>query len=189
MSDSKSTEDSYLGEYNGHTIEIERDKDHGNDFYIRVYNDEGYAYDGWWDESADATIEEAISQAKDGALLDSKEDDYTRLRTSQIDSRIELGDELESILMHFAELSVAGDPEKELVRAKVMCLELFDQELAKRDSLTVAGKEVRFSHTAVNGDMHMFIDGYHNPRVCPECIQPGLLFATLKTQTTEEDKR
>lgn len=42
-------------------------------------------------------------------------------------------------------------------------------------SLIVADKEVRFSHTAVNGDMHMFIDNFHNPTVCPECIQPGLL--------------
>lgn len=39
----------------------------------------------------------------------------------------------------------------------------------------VAGKEVKFSHTAANLDIHMFIDGYHDPDVCPECIQPGLL--------------
>lgn len=41
--------------------------------------------------------------------------------------------------------------------------------------LIIAGKEIMFSHTAVNKDMHMFIDEYHNPTVCPECIQPGIL--------------
>jgi hypothetical protein len=40
---------------------------------------------------------------------------------------------------------------------------------------TVAGKKVEFRHTAVNRDMHLFIDGFHNPKVCPECIHPGLL--------------
>jgi hypothetical protein len=39
----------------------------------------------------------------------------------------------------------------------------------------VAGKKVEFAHTAVNGDMHLFIDGYHDPDVCPECIEPGIL--------------
>jgi hypothetical protein len=42
-------------------------------------------------------------------------------------------------------------------------------------TITVGGKKIEFSHTAVNGDMHLWIDGYHNPNVCPECIQPGLL--------------
>lgn len=55
-----------------------------------------------------------------------------------------------------------------IVRAK----EAWTREV---QSLIVADKEVRFSHTAVNGDMHMFIDNFHNPTVCPECIQPGLL--------------
>jgi len=41
--------------------------------------------------------------------------------------------------------------------------------------ITIGGKEVVFSHTAINQDAHMFIDGYHNPDVCPECIQPGIL--------------
>lgn len=71
-----------------------------------------------------------------------------------------------------------------------LILQLFDQELAKRDdSLTVAGRQVKFSHTAVNGDMHMFIDGYHNPDVCPECIQPGLLVVTLNNQTEERGNK
>lgn len=41
--------------------------------------------------------------------------------------------------------------------------------------IVVAGKDIEFFHTAVNKDMHMMIDGYHNPTVCPECIQPGIL--------------
>lgn len=41
--------------------------------------------------------------------------------------------------------------------------------------LTVAGKKIEFAHTAVNKDMHLFIDGFHNPIICPECIQPGIL--------------
>lgn len=41
--------------------------------------------------------------------------------------------------------------------------------------MVVAGKKVMFSHTAVNKDMHLFIDGIHNPKLCPECIQPGIL--------------
>lgn len=42
-------------------------------------------------------------------------------------------------------------------------------------TITVAGKKLEFSHTAVNKAMHLFIDGFHNPDVCPECIQPGIL--------------
>lgn len=41
--------------------------------------------------------------------------------------------------------------------------------------IQVAGKEIEFAHTAVNKDMHLLIDGFHNPNVCPECIQPGIL--------------
>jgi hypothetical protein len=51
---------------------------------------------------------------------------------------------------------------------------------AKRDAYVKLGDiEIEFSHTAVNKDMHMFIDGYHNPDLCPECIQPGTLTRTL----------
>lgn len=56
-----------------------------------------------------------------------------------------------------------------------------------RSEIVVAGKCIKFSHTAVNLDMHMFIDGYHNPTVCPECIVPGTLVATL-TPTKETEK-
>ena len=56
-----------------------------------------------------------------------------------------------------------------------------------KGEIVVAGKCIKFSHTAVNLDMHMFIDGYHNPTVCPECIVPGTLVATL-TPTKETEK-
>lgn len=49
------------------------------------------------------------------------------------------------------------------------------EETKKRLVIDVAGKKVEFSHTAVNKDMHLFINDYHNPDVCPECIQPGIL--------------
>lgn len=41
--------------------------------------------------------------------------------------------------------------------------------------MKVNGHIVEFVHTAVNTNMHLFIDDYHNPTVCPECIEPGIL--------------
>jgi hypothetical protein len=46
--------------------------------------------------------------------------------------------------------------------------------MAKKQ-LAVAGKKIVFLHTAVNKNMHLFIDDYHDPDVCPECIKPGTL--------------
>ncbi len=46
--------------------------------------------------------------------------------------------------------------------------------------ITVAGRKIEFTHTAVNGDMHLFIDDHHNPDICPECIQPGTLVEILE---------
>lgn len=46
----------------------------------------------------------------------------------------------------------------------------------------VGSKTIEFAHTAVNKDMHMFIGSEgvmsHEPRLCPECIEPGILTAT-----------
>lgn len=50
-------------------------------------------------------------------------------------------------------------------------------EIANSHEIMVAGKKIEFFHTAVNKDMHMMIDGYHNPDICPECIQRGILVA------------
>jgi len=44
--------------------------------------------------------------------------------------------------------------------------------------LFINGKTIEFAHTAMNKDLHMFIDGYHNPTICPECIQPGVFAAS-----------
>lgn len=64
------TDDQYFyGEYKGYLIDIDRDEDHGGDFYIMVFNDGGYLYDGWWDDSKDATIDDAIKEALQGAEL------------------------------------------------------------------------------------------------------------------------
>jgi hypothetical protein len=52
---------------------------------------------------------------------------------------------------------------------------IIDISSKKRHEVIVAGKKIEFFHTAVNKDMHMMIDGYHNPDICPECIQRGIL--------------
>lgn len=60
--------DSFFGKYKGSEIVITRDKDNNN-FYIQVFNDQGYGYDGWWDDSEFSTIDDAIVEAIDGAML------------------------------------------------------------------------------------------------------------------------
>lgn len=58
---------------------------------------------------------------------------------------------------------------------------ILQRDAQREAEITVAGKQIKFTHTAVNGDMHMLVDGYHNPDVCPECIQPGLLVKRLSS--------
>jgi hypothetical protein len=65
-------------------------------------------------------------------------------------------------------------------------VQLIQDEILKAP-LQVAGKEILFSHTAVNGDMHLFIDGDHDPEVCPECIRPGLLVEELNQPNTNKE--
>jgi hypothetical protein len=55
-------------------------------------------------------------------------------------------------------------------------------------TINVAGKKIKFAHTAVNMDMHLFIDGFHNPVVCPECIQPGLLVESAPSPNQNQQK-
>lgn len=62
------TDLSFQGKYKGHYIVITRDKS-DEDWYITVSSDEGYAYDGWWQDSAEATINQAIQEAIEGAML------------------------------------------------------------------------------------------------------------------------
>jgi hypothetical protein len=66
---------------------------------------------------------------------------------------------------------------REQSRRVIEIIKQRDQQ--KEPSVLIGGKKVEFAHTAVNGDMHLFIDGYHNPVVCPECIQPGLLVTSV----------
>lgn len=49
----------------------------------------------------------------------------------------------------------------------------------------IGQKTVQFTHTAANKDAHLFIDNYHNPDLCPECITPGTL--SFLTQPPKED--
>lgn len=51
----------------------------------------------------------------------------------------------------------------------------YAKELRENKELIIGGKVVGFAHTAVNKDMHLFIDNDHNPDICPECIQRGIL--------------
>ena len=60
--------DHFYGWYKGHEIQIDREKESGN-YYILVWSDAGYDYDGWWNDSADASIDEAIEEAKRRAML------------------------------------------------------------------------------------------------------------------------
>lgn len=61
------TNTSFYGFYKGHELVIEK---HKNDdyFYIQVYNDGGYAYDGYAPEECE-TVDDAIKEAIDGAQL------------------------------------------------------------------------------------------------------------------------
>jgi hypothetical protein len=60
-------------------------------------------------------------------------------------------------------------------------------QLLDKPRCTVAGKSIEFAHTAANGAKHLFIDGYHNPDICPECIKPGVLLQAAQegTQASE----
>jgi len=64
-----SDESGYYGAYKKHAIEISRDEFLGN-YYIMVRSPSGtYCYDGYWRDSADKTMAEAIEEAKIGAGL------------------------------------------------------------------------------------------------------------------------
>jgi hypothetical protein len=55
--------------FKGHTIRVERENPE-SDWYITVEAPDGtYAYDGSWRDSAHETADEAIEEAKRGALL------------------------------------------------------------------------------------------------------------------------
>lgn len=98
-------------------------------------------------------------------------------------------DELDSILeiLHNSWLEDDYDPSDPSAIEARQALAAYFEEMAG-EGLTVAGKKIKFSHTAVNGDMHLFIDGYHDPDVCPECIQPGIL-VEQRAQLQREDER
>lgn len=55
--------------YKGYQITVERER-RGVDWYITVTCPSGdLAYDGWWRDSAYKSHEEAIAEAKKGAML------------------------------------------------------------------------------------------------------------------------
>ena len=55
--------------FKGHDINVSKDSLSAN-WYIRVIHPNGSKlYDGWWRDSANATWQEAIEEAKRGAML------------------------------------------------------------------------------------------------------------------------
>jgi hypothetical protein len=57
-------------EYKGATITVDRER-RAENWYITVILESGsYLYDGWWADSADRSMDEAIEEAKQGAWLD-----------------------------------------------------------------------------------------------------------------------
>ncbi|MNZ37486.1 hypothetical protein D3C78_549330 [compost metagenome] len=57
------------GMINDHAIEISRENE-GEDWYIVVTAPCGvHSYDGWWADSAEKTIEEALAEAVHGSCL------------------------------------------------------------------------------------------------------------------------
>lgn len=58
--------------FKGHDINVSKDSLSAN-WYIRVIHPNGSKlYDGWWRDSATATWQEAIKEAKRGAMLDAR---------------------------------------------------------------------------------------------------------------------
>ncbi len=61
-----SSERSYT--FRGHLIHLQ--KEVGKNWYIIVTAPDGcYAYDGWWADSEDSTLREALAEAKRGACI------------------------------------------------------------------------------------------------------------------------
>lgn len=61
--------DELFGTINDHTISIRREGPQ-DDWYITVTGPAGmYAYDGWWDDSATKSIQEALNEAINGSEL------------------------------------------------------------------------------------------------------------------------
>lgn len=61
------TRNMLYSQWNGFDFEIERD-DADEDWYIRVSpTDDSYLYDGWWRDSADKSLREAVAEALVGS--------------------------------------------------------------------------------------------------------------------------
>ena len=66
----EATADSFYGIYKDHTVSVHRDRP-GSDWYFIVTDPDGsYSTDGWWRDSAQKTMEEAIVESIVGAGLD-----------------------------------------------------------------------------------------------------------------------
>lgn len=66
----EATDDTFFGIYKDHTISVHRDRP-GSDWYFIVTAPDGsYSTDGWWRDSAQKTMAEAIMESIAGAGLD-----------------------------------------------------------------------------------------------------------------------
>ena len=54
-------------------------------------------------------------------------------------------------------------------------------------AFSIGSKKLEFTHTAVNRNAHLFIDGTHDPELCPECIKPGTLVFSQSTKLPVTD--
>lgn len=77
------TTNSFYGRYGKgdqvYEVIVDRDSKH-DDWYIQVYNDGGWLYDGWFDDSADATMAQAIDEALKGSELRAEHPKQTNKR-------------------------------------------------------------------------------------------------------------
>jgi hypothetical protein len=59
--------------YKNHDITVSRDHS-WDDWYIIVTGPDGrHCYDGWWTGSGHKSVAEAVTEAKDGAMIDSED--------------------------------------------------------------------------------------------------------------------
>lgn len=64
------TNDEFEAWWQDHYIHVRRDDERDGNWYIVVKAPNGgFLYDGWWRDSDDRTVEQAVAEAFDGACL------------------------------------------------------------------------------------------------------------------------
>lgn len=61
-------EDHLIATVDGYDFAMQKDPDNDGDWYIQVNPEgEGFLYDGWWNDSGDKSLEEAVREAIQGS--------------------------------------------------------------------------------------------------------------------------